>query len=295
MLGGKGDKNDKGVTSRRRKKKRRNESLTRCQIVEAAKAGAVEIVLTSYSLFTKYVNNNDGEIERDGLPLGGLKNVNWSCLIFDEAHCLKSSTAKVCVAAKSMRTAVKIAMTGTPMQNNLDELWRFCDNIGVFFVVCCLLFVVVVVCFGMRNLFGLATDELCPFIFSKFLNKIIPKKKPGIHIFGDSKTFKSFYKDPISVGRQRTATAVATGKGNERQRQLNTMVRSCFFFTTLKWTDILLLFFCWLCFLAVLFAFLCFLSHTHTHAHTHSLSPSLLSLSLFLAPIYSSSESCSVV
>ena len=54
------------------------------------------------------------------------------------------------------------------------------------------------------------------------------KKITGIHIFGDSKTFKSFYKDPISVGRQRTANAVATGKGNERQRQLNTMVRSLF-------------------------------------------------------------------
>ena len=49
----------------------------------------------------------------------------------EEAHCLKSKTAQVCRAAKTMKTKVKIAMTGTPMQNNLDELWHFCDNLGI--------------------------------------------------------------------------------------------------------------------------------------------------------------------
>ena len=199
MLGGKGDKNDKGVTSRRRKKKRRNESLTRCQIVEAAKAGAVEIVLTSYSLFTKYVNNNDGEIERDGLPLGGLKNVNWSCLIFDEAHCLKSSTAKVCVAAKSMRTAVKIAMTGTPMQNNLDELWRFCDNIGVFFVVCCLFVVVVVVCFGMRHLFVWPLTNFVLLFSPNFSTKSSKKKNQEFIFLVIQKRSNHFTKIPLAL------------------------------------------------------------------------------------------------
>ena len=119
-----------------------------------------EIVLTSYTLFTKYVLDAKGDVEKDNMPKGGLRNIDWSCIIFDEAHCLKSATAQVCVAAKTMNTSVKIAMTGTPMQNNLDELWRFCDNVG-------------------------------------------------IDSFGDFKTFKSYYKVPISLGRQRTAGDVA--------------------------------------------------------------------------------------
>jgi SNF2 family DNA or RNA helicase len=123
-------------------------------------------------LFTKYVLDAKGDVEKDNMPKGGLRNIDWSCIIFDEAHCLKSATAQVCVAAKTMNTSVKIAMTGTPMQNNLDELWRFCDNVG-------------------------------------------------IDSFGDFKTFKSYYKVPISFGRQRTAGDVAYGKASQRQGELN--------------------------------------------------------------------------
>ena len=152
--------------------KKKEKRISRKDIVKAAGIGEVEIVLTSYTLFTKYVlNDKDESVDAGFCYKDGLQGIDWSCIIFDEAHCLKSKTAQVCRAAKTMKTKVKIAMTGTPMQNNLDELWHFCDNLGI--------------------------DN-----------------------FGDHKTFKNYYKQPITTGRQRSASAIALGKANERQREL---------------------------------------------------------------------------
>ncbi len=47
----------------------------------------------------------------------------WDVVVFDEAQQLKNPTAQVTKAAAALHATTRIAMTGTPVENNLDELW----------------------------------------------------------------------------------------------------------------------------------------------------------------------------
>ncbi|CAO3677494.1 unnamed protein product [Rhizopus stolonifer] len=52
-----------------------------------------------------------------------LKDVPWKCAIFDEAHRLKNKQSKVGEILKAFSVEHKVLLTGTPLQNNLDELY----------------------------------------------------------------------------------------------------------------------------------------------------------------------------
>lgn len=47
----------------------------------------------------------------------------WSTVVFDEAQALKNSRTQVSRAARALTADSRIALTGTPVENNLDELW----------------------------------------------------------------------------------------------------------------------------------------------------------------------------
>lgn len=44
-------------------------------------------------------------------------------LIFDEAHKLKNSDSKISQAARMMKSRSRLLLTGTPLQNDISELW----------------------------------------------------------------------------------------------------------------------------------------------------------------------------
>ncbi|GIJ70646.1 DEAD/DEAH box helicase [Virgisporangium ochraceum] len=52
-----------------------------------------------------------------------LRRVGWDVVILDEAQQLKNPEAAVSRAAAALAGTVRIAMTGTPVENRLDELW----------------------------------------------------------------------------------------------------------------------------------------------------------------------------
>ncbi|KMT64381.1 DEAD/DEAH box helicase [Catenovulum maritimum] len=52
-----------------------------------------------------------------------LAKVNWNTLIADEAQALKNPLAKRTKAAYKLKAQFKIITTGTPIENNLTELW----------------------------------------------------------------------------------------------------------------------------------------------------------------------------
>lgn len=56
-----------------------------------------------------------------------LLDYNWHYLILDEGHKIRNPTAKVSVAVKHIKTPHRILLTGSPMQNNLIELWSLFD------------------------------------------------------------------------------------------------------------------------------------------------------------------------
>jgi SNF2 family DNA or RNA helicase len=56
-----------------------------------------------------------------------LKEKEWDCLIFDEAQAIKNPTTKQTREIKKMKSKMRIAMTGTPIENDLTNLWSLFD------------------------------------------------------------------------------------------------------------------------------------------------------------------------
>lgn len=77
--------------------------------------GDSDLVLTSYPLITR-------DSDR-------LKATPWSVVIFDEAQNLKNPKTAMARAARAINTSQTIALTGTPMENHLGELWSLFDLI----------------------------------------------------------------------------------------------------------------------------------------------------------------------
>ncbi len=71
------------------------------------------LVLTSYAL-----------LHRDSELLG---QVSWSNAILDEAQNIKNPETKQSRAARSMKANFRIALTGTPVENHVGDLWAIMD------------------------------------------------------------------------------------------------------------------------------------------------------------------------
>jgi superfamily II DNA or RNA helicase len=71
------------------------------------------VVVTSYAL-----------LRRD---IGLLEDVDWDVVVFDEAQQIKNPSSKGARAARSLEARTRIAMTGTPIENRLSELWAIVD------------------------------------------------------------------------------------------------------------------------------------------------------------------------
>ncbi len=69
----------------------------------------VDVVITSYTLFR--------------LDFDAYSEHEWAGLILDEAQFIKNRTSKVHQCARDLNAPFKLAITGTPMENNLLELW----------------------------------------------------------------------------------------------------------------------------------------------------------------------------
>ena len=52
-----------------------------------------------------------------------LSTINWEFIIIDEGHRMKNFDSKLFRELKSFSSATRLLITGTPLQNNLKELW----------------------------------------------------------------------------------------------------------------------------------------------------------------------------
>lgn len=78
-------------------------------------ADAVDVLVTSYDLMRR-----DVEL---------YQNLQIRRAFLDEAHYIKNPGAQVTMAAKCLPAQVRFALTGTPMENRLGELWSIFDFI----------------------------------------------------------------------------------------------------------------------------------------------------------------------
>ena len=89
-----------------------NEKLTAAaQTPDSALAGN-DLVITSYSIVVRQA---------------WLKDARWNVVILDEAQAIKNARARQSRAVKELRCRHRIALSGTPIENRLSDLWSLFD------------------------------------------------------------------------------------------------------------------------------------------------------------------------
>ena len=53
----------------------------------------------------------------------------WSAVIFDEAQHIKNPNAFQTISAKALKSSFRLALTGTPVENHLGDLWCIIDTV----------------------------------------------------------------------------------------------------------------------------------------------------------------------
>lgn len=79
------------------------------QIQQDMRPGEFDVVVTTYEIV---------RIERSAF----LK-YSWRYLLMDEAHSIKNETSRLAITVRELDTQFRLLITGTPLQNNLRELW----------------------------------------------------------------------------------------------------------------------------------------------------------------------------
>ena len=69
----------------------------------------VDVTLTTYAILR--------------LDADRLAEEHWDTVVLDEAQAIKNPDSQVAAAAYRLQAALRIALTGTPVENRLDELW----------------------------------------------------------------------------------------------------------------------------------------------------------------------------
>ena len=79
----------------------------------AAVAARCDLLVTSYALLAR-------DVER-------LAAVEWSGVVLDEAQHVKNPDSRAAAAARSLRARWRLALTGTPVENHVGDLWSIME------------------------------------------------------------------------------------------------------------------------------------------------------------------------
>lgn len=76
-----------------------------------------DVVLTTYGVLASEFSAENAEDN------GGLYSVRWFRIVLDEAHTIKSSKSQISMAAAALTADRRWCLTGTPIQNNLEDIY----------------------------------------------------------------------------------------------------------------------------------------------------------------------------
>ncbi len=81
-----------------------------------ADAQSADVVLTTYGLASR--------------DLADLRRVRWGRIALDEAQKVKNPSAHQSIAIRSIAAPQRVALTGTPLENHLSELWSILEMLN---------------------------------------------------------------------------------------------------------------------------------------------------------------------
>ncbi|MDR1384876.1 MAG: DEAD/DEAH box helicase [Planctomycetaceae bacterium] len=84
-------------------------------VEEPENIGAFHVVMTTYGMLDR---------------VEWIKSKEWRHVIIDEAQAIKNAGTRQSKAVKSVKTSCRIALTGTPIENRLSDLWSLFDFIN---------------------------------------------------------------------------------------------------------------------------------------------------------------------
>lgn len=73
------------------------------------KKGRFHVCITSYEIILRECSS--------------LSAIDWQYMIIDEAHRIKNEASALSMTVRQFSTKYRLLITGTPLQNNLHELW----------------------------------------------------------------------------------------------------------------------------------------------------------------------------
>jgi non-specific serine/threonine protein kinase len=78
----------------------------------AKSAAGLDLVITTYGMLSR---------------LGWLAKAEWDLVILDEAQAIRNAGTRQARSVKELRASGRVAMTGTPVENRLSDLWSLFD------------------------------------------------------------------------------------------------------------------------------------------------------------------------
>ena len=89
--------------------------LKRCEAAPAAALASVDLVVTTYGMVAR---------------TDWLSRVSWRLVVLDEAQAIKNAGTRQARAVKNVKSSGRLALTGTPVENRIGDLWSLFDFIN---------------------------------------------------------------------------------------------------------------------------------------------------------------------
>lgn len=100
--------------------------------LSAKEVSKYDVVITTYgTLASEYMPGGKASKPINVPSINGLFSVSWRRVVLDEGHTIRNPNTKVALAATSVPAHAKWALTGTPIINNLKDLYSLVRYVGL--------------------------------------------------------------------------------------------------------------------------------------------------------------------
>ncbi len=177
-----------------------------------------DVVITSYAITRR-------DIEQ-------LEKIDWNYVILDEAQAIKNAATATARAVKRLKARRRLALTGTPLENHLGELWSHFNFLNPGLLGSQKQFAEKFerpIHKGDEHAVELLKGRIAPFILRRMKSEVAPELPPKIeNILGSefNPAQEQLYNSLLDAGREKVRRAIEEkGVGGARTSILEVLLR----------------------------------------------------------------------